>query len=78
MIYEKYAEHNVPIIKVNGVNWSVGFYMKPNAEVLVTGEKPCLNDFRDAFSNSLFPLPAIDSLYIATIAAFDEHAQGNS
>ncbi|HCN5210812.1 MULTISPECIES: hypothetical protein [Enterobacteriaceae] len=78
MIYEKYTAHNMPIIKVNGSNWSVGFYLKPNAEIQVTGEKPCLNDFRDAFSISLFPLPAIDALYVATCVAFDENGRGNS
>ncbi|GAB0674823.1 hypothetical protein NB16F77_19010 [Escherichia coli] len=51
--------------------WGAGFYFKPNTAVKVDGNKPDLNEFRDSCALSMFPLPAIDALYVAACVAFD-------
>ena len=71
MITEKFTAVGVAILKVRGDGWSAGFYLKPDTAVKVTGNKPDLNAFRDSCASSMFPLPAIDALYVAACVAFD-------
>ncbi|EFN4264642.1 hypothetical protein FQJ03_02660 [Escherichia coli] len=71
MTTEKSMAFNSPIFEVRGNRWSAGFYLKPDTAVKVTGNKPDLNAFRDSFALSMFPLPAIDALYVAACVAFD-------
>lgn len=72
MITEKFTAFNRPIFEVRGHGWSAGFILNPETSVIITGIKPELNDFRDACALSMFPLPAIDALYVAACVAFDE------
>lgn len=52
-------------------NWSVDFRMSPAASIIVSGDKPGLNEFRDTLSSTMMPLPTIDALWIAACVAFD-------
>lgn len=63
--------NSIAIVEVRGNGWSAGFYFKPNTAVKVDGNKPDLNEFRDSCALSMFPLPAIDALYVAACVAFD-------
>ncbi|MEG9768132.1 hypothetical protein [Enterobacter hormaechei] len=71
MITEKFTVVSVAILEVRGDGWSAGFYLKPDTAVKVTGNKPDLNAFRDSCALSMFPLPAIDALYVAACVAFE-------
>ena len=48
MKFEKFTAVGVAIFEVQGDGWSAGFYLKPDAAVKVTGNKPDLTAFRDA------------------------------
>lgn len=72
MKFEKFTAVGVAILEVRGDGWSVGFSLKPDAAVKVTGNKPDLTAFRDACALSMFPLPAIDALYAAACVAFEQ------
>lgn len=72
MKFEKFTAVGVAILEVRGDGWSAGFYLKPDAAVKVTGNKPDLTAFRDACALSMFPLPAIDALYAAACVAFEQ------
>ncbi|QHR69557.1 hypothetical protein JR325_gp138 [Escherichia phage tuntematon] len=72
MKFEKFTAVGVAILEVRGDGWSAGFYLKPNIAVKVYGNKPDLNEFRDACALSMFPLPAIDALYAAACVAFEQ------
>lgn len=63
--------NSIAIIEVRDNGWGAGFYFKPNTAVKVDGNKPDLNEFRDSCALSMFPLPAIDALYVAACVAFD-------
>jgi hypothetical protein len=71
MVTESATVYNVAIFEVRGDGWSVGFYLKPNTVVKVTGKKPDLNEFRDRCALSMLPLPAIDALYVAACVEFN-------
>ena len=71
MIVERITAFNVSIFEVRGDGWSVGFYLEPNTAIKVTGQKPDLNEFRDSCALSMFPLPAIDALYVAACVEFN-------
>lgn len=72
MKVENFTATGAAILKVRGDGWSAGFYLKPDAAVKVTGNKPDLTAFRDACALSMFPLPAIDALYAAACVAFEQ------
>lgn len=71
MKFEKFTAVGDSILEVRGDGWSAGFYLKPYTAVKVTGNKPDLNAFRDSCALSMFPLPAIDALYVAACVAFE-------
>lgn len=78
MKVKNFTAVSVTLLEVRGDGWSAGFYLKPDTAVKVTGNKPDLNAFRDSCAMSMFPLPAIDALYIAACVAFDAAAPGGA
>lgn len=58
------------VIYIKTDKWSVDFRMSPATSIIVSGDIPGLNEFRDALSRTMMPLPAVDALWIAACVAF--------
>lgn len=58
-------------VAVKSNDWKVEFEIKPGININVDGRKPSLDEFRNAFYATPFPLAAIDALYVSACVAFD-------